>query len=1031
MRSKFKWIFTLLLALSMQFSFAQEKTVSGVVSDATGPLPGANVVIKGTTKGVSTDIDGKYSIKAKAGDVLVVSFSGYADKAITVGVANTYNAKLAENAEVLKEVLITGAMGIKRTRDAVTNSQQVVKASEISQAGAPTVVQGLIGKVSGLQINTTNNSVNSTQSIVINGTRSLSGNNQALVVIDNTIASAAILNSIPPDLIENVNIVKGAQGAALYGPDGMNGVIIVTTKRGTAKADQKLSVDFNSTLDFQEVAYLPITQTRYGQGWEGEQISVENGSWGAELNGALLPTGLPQPDGSFILSPYSPIKNNIKKFFQTGTLFQNSVSIAGGTIKDGYASLSIGRQDREFVVQGDKFKRTNFLFKAGKQIGKWFLEGNIQYFNQSQQNTTAGLYPQLLQTAPNIPVDLFENSGNNHHWTVYYRSPYWTRDNVRGLSNSDFFSGTSTLKYEFNKNINVSWVANAQVSAAGGMSYTNAFKLADDLYNADFGSRVVQSSFSDNASRSRNIYSDVMINLDYMLTDKVSFKANIGNNIQDRYSEINSVGGVELEVDGYYNFQNVVQVTPPSGLSNNYFRSRRAALFANLDFAYDDYLYLNVTGRNDWTSTLIAGNRSYFYPSAGIGFIPTKAFDGIKGKVLNYAKLTTSYTISGNTTSVSAYDVDNVGVTAAGFPFGDISSYALNRNPTKNDIKPEFIKTLDFGVSLGFFNDRVTLEASYFNQKTTDLITQATTSSASGINSRLTNIGELENKGYTVDLGLVPLKTKDFVWNSKINLSHSKTIVTKVSDDADEVNLQTTALVGVFAVEGEEFPTIKGIGYLRDPNGNVIIDAATGTPKLTSDFIKLGKSTPDYILGFTNSFSYKGITLTAVCDYRTGHQFYSGVRDQLAWTGNLIESAENGRSGGFIFPNSVIETSPGVFVPNTSVVTGGNSYATYQNYFSNDHSNTNAENNILDASAFKVRELALSYSLPTKLIQNTGIASMTLGINARNPFMILPKVNRNYNDPETSNTSGVGQGLAAAGQYPYTRTFGFSLNVKF
>jgi len=1013
----------------MQFSFAQEKTVSGVVSDATGPLPGANVVIKGTTKGVSTDIDGKYSIKAKAGDVLVVSFSGYADKAITVGVANTYNAKLAENAEVLKEVLITGVMGIKRTKDQATSSQTVVKASEISQAGSPTVAQGLVGKVSGLQIVSTNNSVNSSPRVVINGSRSITGNNQALVVIDNVISTLGVLNSIPPDLIENVNVIKGAQGAALYGEQGVNGVIIATTKRGGVKGD-KVSVTLNSSIDFQDIAYLPIRQTRYGQGWFGEHIAIENGSWGAEMDGSLQPVGLPQADGSFIVSPYSPIKDNINKFFQTGTIFQNGITISAGSPKDGYALLSASRQDREFVVGGDKFKRTNFLFKAGKDIGNWSVEGNVQYFNQSQANTTATLYEQLLQTATNIPVDRFENSGINGHWNVYYRSPYWTRDNLRNNSNTDFFSGIGTLRYKLNKNINFSLVAGAQVTAGGATSYNNGWKAADDTYNS-FSNRIVQSNFFDSASMSRRLYSDFMINLDYMLTDAISFKANIGNNIQDSYSEVNQVGGVQLDVDGFYNFANVLQPTPASGLSNNYFRERRTGNFANLDFGYKDYLFLNLTGRYDGTSVLSEENRYFFYPSAGLSFIPTKAFDGLKSDTFNYAKVTLGLTKSGNSSAVGAYAIDPVGVVGAGFPFGTLASYVINQNPTFGEIKPEFVTTKDVSLALGFFKDRLTFEGQYYVANTTDMITFATSSSASGLRSSQTNIGELENKGYNLDLGITPLKTDNFSWNTRINLSHNKAIVKKVSDDATEVNLQSGGLYGVFAVEGEEFPTIKGIGYLRDPNGNVIIDAATGNPQYTSEFIKLGKANPDYILGFTNTFTYKGLTFTAVCDYRTGHQFVSGVREQLAWTGNLIESAENGRNGGFIFPNSVIQTSPGVFVPNTNVVTGGSNYESYQTYFSNDHSFNNAENNVLDATAFKVRELALSYSLPTKMIERAGLSSLTLGVNARNPFMILPKENRNYNDPETSNTTGNAQGIALTGQYPYTRTFGFTLNVKF
>ena len=294
----------------------------------------------------------------------------------------------------------------------------------------------------------------------------------------------------------------------------------------------------------------------------------------------------------------------------------------------------------------------------------------------------------------------------------------------------------------------------------------------------------------------------------------------------------------------------------------------------------------------------------------------------------------------------------------------------------------------------------------------------------------------MQTKGYNLDLGFTPIKVVDgFSWNTRINLSHFKTIINKVSDSADEVNLYNDTTFGIFAVKGEEFPLIKGIGYDRDSQGRIIINQATGNPTYTSEFKNLGQVTPDYILGFTNSFKYKGLTLVAVGDYRTGHKFFSEVREQLAWTGNLIESAENGRSGGFIMPNTVYESTPGsgIYVPNTNVVTGGNTYRTYQDYFGNDHAFNNAENNVLDATAFKLREVALSYSIPSKVFQNTGISSFTIGVNAKNLLMVLPKNTNNkyYNDPEASNTTGNAQGVANIGAYPFVRSYGFMLNLTF
>ena len=1027
MRSKFKWIFTLLVAFTMQFSFAQQKTVTGVVSDDLGPVAGANVVVKGTTTGTTTDFDGNYSISAKQGDVLVISYAG-STQSVTVGAGNSYNVTL--KAVELIETVVTGPLGIKRKVDAITSSTQVVNSGELTQAANPNVVQSLAGKVSGLQINTTNNGVNATTRIVLRGNRSITGNNQALVVIDNVISSASVLQSLAPELIESTNVLKGAQGAALYGQDGVNGVIIVTTKRGSKKG--LLRIALNSAIDFESVSFIPQRQERYGQGWNGAHISYENGGWGAEMDGVMRPVGMAQADGSYIMAPYSPIKDNIKEFFGTGTVFQNGISISGGTLEDGYITASANKQNTEFVVDGDILDRTSLLFRGGKKFGKWTVDGNVNYISQRTETTSSNLFTDLLQTATNIPVERFENSGQSGHWTSYYNNPYWLRDNVRNTNRSDYVSLIGTFNYELNKNINFNYVANVQFSQNNALSYTNGYV---DLLKVGGGDQTIVSSFDASNSNARNFYGDFMVNFDYMLTDKVSFKANIGNNIQDRMSQATSVGGDNLTVPGLYNISNI---TGDPRRSNGYSRGRTFSFFANVDLGYDDYLFLNLTGRNDWNSRLYNGYKdNYFYPSAGLSFIPTKAFDGLKSdKGLNYAKLSASIVRVGNTSIVSPYDINSIYSVTGGFPIGSLSSFSPNQNPTDPLIKPEFMTTAEFGINLGFLNDRITLDASYYSTKTTDLITRQSTSAGSGISSVLTNIGQMTTTGYEIDLGFTPVKASDFnnlglKWENRLAYSHTKSIVDKVSESANEVALQnfTGAGVGIFATEGEEFPLIKGIAYERDDQGRVLIDPVSGNPIRTTDYKILGKATPDYVINYNTAVEFKGIRLAAVMDYRTGHQFWSGTKDWLSWSGHLYESAENGRNG-FIFPNSAVETSPGVYTENTSVVTGGTTYTSYLNYFSNEYRAV-VENFVLDATAFKVRELSLSYSLPESMIEKTGLTSLRLGVNARNPFIVLPKENRNYNDPEQSRSSGNDQGLAVTGQYPATRTFGFSLNASF
>ena len=1062
MRSKFKWIFTLLLALSMQFSFAQEKTVTGTITDGNLPLSGANVVIKGSTKGVSADLDGKYSIKAKPGDVLVVSFSGYEKKSVTVGSANSYNVTLKESSKVLEDVVITGAMGIKRTKDQVTSAQKQIGARELTQAANPNAIQSLAGKVSGLQVNTTSQGVNAGTRIVLRGNRTITGDNQALIVIDGAISNSTVLGQLPPEIIENLNIVKGAQGAALYGAQGVNGVIIVTTKRGAKK--DKFTFGFNSAVDFENVNFVPEVQTQYGQGWASDPgfddpsipgvlstfVPWENGSWGPAFDTpgfpAQVPVGLPQADGNFFFSDWKPIKDNIKQFFQTGTVYQNGFNFNVGG-EDSYAFLSVNRQTTDFVVDGDNLVRNSFLFKAGKKFGKFSIDGNINYITQTTSETDSDLFDDLIQTASNVPVSRFKNSGNEGHWTVYAQNPYWITKAVRNDARSNTFNGVLTLGYKLNKNIDLSYTANVQMRNSDAQSHRDAFTNINTTfsiapytyYGADaetyeaLGGSATTSSFFANQSSTRNIYGDLIINFDYELTKDLGLKFNLGNNIQDRMFRVTTQGGANLDVPGFYHITNVLNPANPSTLDNRFVQSRIVAGFMNADLNYKDYLFLNATARLEQFSAV---KNSYFYPSVGVSFIPTKAIESLKNnKVLNYAKINASYTSVGNTSAVGVYQTNELTTIPQGFPFNDLAALGYNRAPTDPNIKPEFVNTFEVGGQLGFFNDRITLEGSYYVANTKDLITRATASSASGNSSILTNVGELENKGFEIDLGFTPIKTNNFKWDIRTNYTTFKTKVVALAAGATSVNLQSNTQVGIFAEVGEEFPLIKGTAFVRDDAGNIIVDA-NGVPQRTSTFQKLGKGVPDYILGLTNSFEYKGFRLTAVADLRVGASAYSFARNLLLFTGGDMDTAGFDRTQGIVVPGSVTTTG----AVNTTPVANDASSVGVLNYFTTTYRAV-GEANVIDASALKIRELALSYSLPKKLIEKAGLESFRIGINARNPFIFLADgsllkannglENRGYADPESSNTTGNAQGIMNIGQYPSTRTFGFTMNLTF
>ena len=1031
MKLKFNGFLVLLVVLMAQITFAQERTVSGVVSDNAGlPLPGVSVLVKGTKSGTQTDFDGKFSVKASPSQVLVFSYLGMKTQEVSAA-SSTVSVKLMDDSVQLESVVV-GALGIKRTRNSVTSASQVVSSKEITQAANPNVVQSLVGKVSGLQINKTSGGVNGGTRIVLRGSRSITGNNEALIVIDNAISTAAALQQLPPELVESLNVLKGAQGAALYGEQGVNGVILVTTVKG-AKDGGKLVVSANSVVDFETVAYVPTTQKKYGQGWFGAHDPYENGSWGELFDGVNRDTGLPQADGNSLSLPYSFIKDNVKQFYQTGTTYQNGFSLNAGN-SESFILLSANKLKTEFVVNGDVLERNSFLLKAGKTLGKFSIEANVNYNYQRSSETSPGLLGELIETPGNIPISQFANSGTEGHWTQYYSNPYWTLKNNRNDGTRSFVNAIAALKYEINKNINVTYTGNVQFNNRDSQSHINSFK--ETAFTASIGANRDQTSqYFASQSFTRNFYGDFLVNLNYDLTDDLNLKVNAGTNMQDSSFRVTSQGGTNLDIPGFYHISNVLSPSNPSALDNRYVKSNRVDALANVDLAYKDYLFVNGTYREALASVLPESNNKFRYYSGGASFIPTIAFEGLKSETFNYAKIAASYTRVGNSSAVGTYAINEIGVSPTGFPYGNLGSYIANQNPTDKNIAPEFVTTTELDVSLGFFNNRITLDGSVYKAETTNLITRATSSSASGLATSQTNVGDMTTTGFEIDLGLTPIRTKDFNWNLRASYATNKSVINALADGASEVNLLTDATTGtgIFAQVGQEFPLIKGTTFVRDANGGIIVNAQ-GLPSRTSSNSILGQATPDYILGLTNSFEYKGLKLTVVMDYRAGHDIISATKYDLTWPGRLEESADFDRDNGFIMPNTVIETAPGsgVYTPNTTVASakgyGTNGVIDYYDALSR-----TGEHNVIDASAFKVRELALSYSLPTTLIKRIGLTSLKFGVNARNPFVVLSKENKGYTDPEASvnGSGGNGIGYSNTGQYPSTRTVGGSINLTF
>ena len=967
------------------------------------------------------------------------------------------------------EVIVTGALGIKKKVDAVVSAQQIVGAKELTAASAPDLLGSLSAKVSGLQITQTNSSVNPNNRIVLRGVKTITGDNQALIVIDNVISNANIFQQLPPESVESVNVVKGLQGAALYGAQGVNGVIIVTTKKGAR--GERMQITFTNSTEITEAYKLPLYQKRYGKGavddsWTSESLDGtyyvpwENTSWGPAfsnpaIGGKLLPSGLPQKDNTFIMEKYAPLDDMYGKLFYKGVLFQNGLSINAGS-QDAYASLSLNRQDNSFVILGDKMKRNSFNFKAGKTFGKFHIDGNIQYINQVINQTDASnssIYYNFIQNPTSSNVRLFKNSGRDGYGTSYATNPFWSIEHVRSNNYSDYFSGILSLKYDFNKNINITYTGNLALTSINSDRHNDGDVLTRKYVTPDVpflngktgayaGLSNVDSNYYQSLSKRRNYYGDLMLNFNYDLSDDLNLKFNIGNNIQDLQYNIVSVGGVGLDIPGWYHIKNVLKVDAPgsTNLDNFTTNSRIVSAFVNADLAFRDYLFLNATYRFDQTSvfgTTDSGtgkfkDKGYSYYSGGVSFVPTKAFKSLKGDVLNYMKISGNYTKVGNASSVSPYAINPVMNIPTGFPFTGLPSYITNTTPTSSSITPEFISTIEANLALGFFNDRVTLDGSVYQTSTDDLITTATVSSGSGLSSLTNNYGKMRMRGFDVDLGLVPIKSADFQWNVKGSYAMSRSKILELADGLNQVALLSTTDyggIGIYAVKGEDFAMIKGGNvFQRDPEGRVIV-SDKGVPLFTGQLTNLGRTTPDFIMNFSTSIRYKGLTLSGVAEWRKGGTFIAPIKSTLAFAGNSEDSGNFDRSKGYVVPNSV-QLVNGSYVVNTTPYLNDASYQGANSYFG-PFTGTISEYYAVDATFFKIREISLSYDLPKSLLTNTFVNSITFGAYARNPFIQYAKTNRNFADPETASTTGNAAGYANQTQYPTTRAFGFNIKATF
>ncbi len=1069
------------LVLSSLFAFAQKRPVTGRIYDQQGqPVPFASVRVEGSKVGVSADANGVYALNAGTGDVLIISGTGVTETKLTVTDATQNDVQVNRANTAMTEVVVT-ALGVARQAKELGYATTTINNKAIVAAKSVGLAQALNGKIAGLNISTVNSGVFENAKINIRGIRSLTGNNQPMLVVDGAPTPLGYLSSIPPDDVQSLTVLKSAASAAIYGPDAVNGVIVLTTKRG----GRTPIVTLNSTVQATKVSFFPKLQKEFGQG-AGEvldaygnygHVSYENQQFGPRFDGSIKPIGNPIEDGSQQMGPYSNghYKDKVK-FFNTGITVQNSVSVAG---EDFY--LSAEDANIKGLIPDDQNRRTSLRFNGGKKYGKFSINYGLNYILQNSnvvneagfQNSfpgsyDGGLFFLVMQTASNVPLLQYKNMKNkfaeySNYYNEYAVNPYWLIDNIRTRQRQDDIIGSIDAHFQFTPWLQASARLSSNLTFADSKN-TNAPVIVSD-WAKTIGFNGNPRNSNQYSDRPGSVFDDAnyasRVNLDYYLSGShdiipdLNLKYLVGGSIrQNRFKDV-AVGGNNLVVPYLFNVSaksgdaNVPFYTGGSVVNNNApnnnnfdVQSRLLSAYGTVGVGWKGWANVEFTGRNDWDSRLLKQNRSFFYPAVNASIVLSDAIDGLKkSNLISYLKIRAALSKSGNV-NLNPYSLQATYSQPSGFPYGTTVGYTSNATKPSPDLKPEFVNTKEAGVEIGLMHDRINLAATYFYQKNTNQVLLISQSATTGYGFGLANAADFNNYGVEMELNLTPLVK---VGNKgrielRFNATYNNNEVTHTLDNVPVVvggsngftqNSVSSPTINNIAEVGKPAFGFQMTDYLRDSaTGKVIVDPKTGYPSQAPGLIVKGRSLPLWVIGFTPSYTVGDFSISMTWDYKGGHNFFSGLGSDEDFAGISARSGQYGRQR-FVFPNSVVETAPGSgkYVNNTNIqVQDGNS-----NFWTGSGTNSAiATNYYASAAAWRLREVNISYNFPARWYAGSKlIKRITLSAVGKNLLLLVPKSNQ-WGDPEF-NYSAAGNtfGLASSFQSPAGRLFGGSLTVQF
>lgn len=1063
MKTKFNLFLTLIMVFFVQLIFAQDRVVSGVVSDNLGlPLPGVNVLIKETKTGVQTDFDGKYAIKVSPNQTLVFSFVGFKEQEVKA-TSTSLNIKMVSNAVELEGVVVT-ALGVKKQKKSLGYATSNVSSRDLTEVNNTNVFESLSGKVAGVDI-TAPAQVGASTKVTIRGFNSLDGRGPLYVIDGTPITNSSSsgtgntrsfdagngISDLDPNNIESMTILKGAAASALYGSRAGQGVIIITTK--SAKNKSKISVETSHSAEFSEVARVPHLQNAFGQGWNGKSwsnwggqpgntASNENGSWGPAFNGEIRPWGSIINNAQQI-KPYVALEDNFRDFFDQGSLFTNSVRVSGGGENSNF-SLSFSDVNADGVVptNSDSFKRRTFGVNGGVTSDKLSFRASLNYVRKDQnavntgQGTDAGegntASQELLQIPRDVSIvdlaDYTNNPYNNNsnYFTPYATNPYWTLNENKTFIDGNRFYGNTNISYKFNKKLSLSYQIGGDYKIEKVKSYGAIVKFEPNTPQSDGGANEVVGGVTERSIEAIEFDTNLILNYNTAINQDFDVNAMAGFNTNERKGSTLLASITNLDIPNFYELSN--SSVKPVVFQNDAMR-RSYSAFGSIETSYKNRLFLTITGRNDWTSTLPKGNNSYFYNSASLSGI---VVDNASSKYFNYLKLRAAYAkIANDTNPYQTSSALGQANAALGFgniilPIGGVNGYEYAANLGNANLVPEITKELEVGLEANFFSKRLSIDASYYDKKTEDLLFGRPLATSTGFQSQTSNILDVTNKGVELVLNVIPVKTENFQWDLTATYTKNKSKVTDIAGDTEKIQLAQNYGVSFNAIVGQPLGVFSTFVPETNADGQYIVDPATGYYVVTEDEQIVGTSQRDFVMGFKNRLSYKNVVLSFGIDWKQGGEMYSYTKRLSHFTGNGIETIYNDRNP-FIIPNSVVDNGDGTYSENTTPI----SFESTTDFYNTQNNPGIEQSHVIDKTFVRLRDVSFTYNFSQKFLKGTGLSGSSISVYGKNLAMWTPDENP-YIDPELS-TFGDGL-LSEQGEFganPSQRSYGVSLKLTF